>query len=304
MRSARRSLGFSIIELLVCSCVVVVLATLLCPMILAAQVSSNELRCKNNLKQIGLALHNYHDTFRLFPPGWVTKNRMSIEASGIGWQTMLLPFLDQAPLYNQVDFNNSFNSSESKSKAPFRTVLKSYRCPSDTTPKDNPIRDNWPTSNYSGNGGHRPFPRWSSVPGKSFWPGIVGDDPQRPWHTSSSGLFGPNSAYGIHDIIDGTSNTILVGERSSKSGAGIWPGVTSNAQENDVMTDGSHASRPQQSIRAFSSQHKNLLFLMGDGAVRPIKSDIDSQPNTDPTMPLGLYQRLISRNDGQPLTDF
>lgn len=304
MRTVQRPLGFSLLELLTCSCAVAVLATLLCPMILAAQLSSNEQRCKNNLKQIGLAMHNYHDTFIRFPPGWVTQNRLSTEAGGIGWPAMLLPFIDQAPLYNSLDFNQSFSTAGSNSKTQFHTALKVYRCPSDPTPKDNPVRDKWPTNNYSGNGGHRPFPRWSSVPGKSFWPGTVGDDPERPWQLTSSGLFSANSSAAIHQIVDGTSNTILVGERSAKSGAGIWPGVTSNAQESDVITDGSHASRLQQSMSGFSSQHRNVLFLMGDGAVRAIKSDIDSQPNTDPRMPLGLFQRLMSKNDGQSLSDF
>lgn len=300
MRSIRRPLGFSAIELLATSCAVLLLATLLCPMILAAQLSSNQSRCKNNLKQIGLAIHNYHDTVRAVPPGWVTKDRSSTAMGGLGWQTMLLPYVDQAPLYNQVDFNEDLNSdSNSSEKAALRNVVKTYRCPVDVIAKTNPLRDNWPTSNYSANGGHRAFPRWTSLPGKSYWPGLVTSDSKMPWSQSSTGLMGPNSYISFRDCTDGLSNIIMVGERSGTSAGGIWPGVTSNTQENDAITDGSHASRLQKSISGFSSPHGSIFFLLGDGSVRAIKPEIDSQPNSDPAKPMGLFQKLMSRSDGQ-----
>ena len=283
-----------------CAATGCVVATLLCPVILAAQASSRESFCKNNLKQLGFALHNYHDMHKTFPPGWITRNRGTLAETGISWQTLLLPVMDQTNLYIKIDHNRGFDPrANAKSLEPFHTAVKGLRCPSDTTAPQNPFRGGWATSNYSGNGGHRPFPRWSALPGISFWPGNAPYQPQQ-----SSGLFGPNTNFGVRDIVDGTSNTIMVGERSIKSGAGIWAGVTSNAQENDVITDGSHASRIQHSLSGFSSMHKNVQFLMCDGAVRAIKSDIDSQPNTDPAKPLGLFQKLMSRSDGQPLEAF
>lgn len=304
MRTFRRPYGFSLIELLVCSCIVIVLLTLLGPLLLAAQVNSSEQKCKNNLKQIAIALHNYHDTYNTFPPGWITKNRASLEAGGSGWQAALLPYVDQAPLYNQINFSVGFDiHGAPEDLKPLRTVVKLYRCPSDTMSPTNPLRENMPTSNYSGNGGHRPFAQWSAVPGKSFWPGSVGAMPGRDATDDFGRMFGPNSHCRIASFIDGTSNTIMVGEKSAKSGAGIWAGVTSNSQQSDVLTDGSHASRLQQSVSSFSSFHKNVLFMIADGSVRSIKPDIDSQPNTDPRKPLGLFQRLILMNDGQPLNE-
>ena len=286
---------------MVCGCITVVLATLLFPLILAAQSSSNESKCKNNLRQIGLAMHNYHDSYGQFPPGWITKDRRAAGLSGSGWQTALLPYMDHAPLYNQINFSVGFNpAGDAKYLAPFKTEVKGYRCPADVTPKNNPVRGGWPTSNYSGNGGSHPFPRWTSVPGKFVWPGIVPYARIPNWGENNTGIMNANWGARISHITDGTSNTIMVGERSAKSGAGIWPGVTAGYQENDAMTDGSHASRIQQSLSGYSSMHRTANFLICDGAVRPIKSDVDSKPNSGPgQLPQGTFQKLVSKADGQ-----
>ena len=137
---ARRQ-GFTLIELLVVIAIIAVLVSLLLPAVQQAREAARRSQCKNNLKQIGLALHNYHDTHSTFPAGyysWVTNNGSgpawaNIDpdtwdaAPGWGWGTMLLPFLDQAPLYNQLNLNRS--CWDGVNAAGVITTLPVFLCP-------------------------------------------------------------------------------------------------------------------------------------------------------------------------------
>ena len=95
------SRGFTLIELLVVIAIIAILIALLLPAVQQAREAARRTQCRNNLKQIGLALHNYHDTFRLFPPGVIRDGQNNSEAWG--WTVFILPFLEQANLYNQLD---------------------------------------------------------------------------------------------------------------------------------------------------------------------------------------------------------
>src|SRR6201996_1630152 len=100
MSRLRRSKGFTLIELLVVIAIIAVLIALLLPAVEQAREAARRTQCKNNLKQMGLALHNYHDTNNTFPPGWIGQSTAAY--SGFGWNTMLLPSIDQGPLYNSL----------------------------------------------------------------------------------------------------------------------------------------------------------------------------------------------------------
>jgi prepilin-type N-terminal cleavage/methylation domain-containing protein len=110
-----RRRGFTLIELLVVIAIIAVLIALLLPAVQQAREAARRTQCKNNMKQLGLAMHNYHDTFRVFPPGWIavdpaTNAQSAHEGiSGFGWGTMLLPQIDQSPLYNQLNLNLAIN---------------------------------------------------------------------------------------------------------------------------------------------------------------------------------------------------
>src|SRR4051812_6730319 len=91
--------GFTLIELLVVIAIIAVLIALLLPAVQQAREAARRSQCKNNLKQIGLALHNYHDTANTLPPGWIGDPTGSNAGNRWGWGTMILPYLDQAPLY-------------------------------------------------------------------------------------------------------------------------------------------------------------------------------------------------------------
>src|SRR6266542_1460478 len=113
--SRRSPLGFTLIELLVVIAIIAILIALLLPAVQQAREAARRTQCRNVLKQFGLALHNYHDTFRAFPPGHLhrglfdgvadTANAAGNGGTGFDWTTMMLPYMDQAPLYNQFNLN-------------------------------------------------------------------------------------------------------------------------------------------------------------------------------------------------------
>ena len=286
--------GFAFVEVLVIVGLIVVGMALLLPAIQQSRQDARRVQCKNNLKQLGLALHNYHDTYGTFPPGWVSLAGAPGHGARIGWQTSILPYIDQAPLYNKVDFHKPPLEADGKPGKLFQTVLPVYRCPVDPAPTLNPLRGEFATSNYSGNYGDVPA-RLSPLGLGDFWPGAV-DAPMK-----SRGLFARNSSVRIQHITDGTSNTLMVGERGFASGAGIWVGVTDNAHEDDCLTDSSHRSRPNAGWSSYSSRHAGgVHMLMCDGSVRFVNETVESKPAPD----MGLFQKLGCKSDGQVIGEF
>jgi len=227
--------GFTLIELLVVIAIIAVLIALLLPAVQSAREAARRAQCVNNLKQLGLATHNYHDTIGTFPPGAINNS---------GWNgtwhdalTFILPGMEQSPLYNSVNFS-SWNINNPETVCPNRTVWKSvinsYLCPSDQLGGGG-LRDNmrWVTIRNLGGAftgavtsyvtcigdnktGNPTFDFYSSEPGGPGW-GCNG---------SFRGFFGECSdgkVVGMRDCTDGTSNTIMWGENSSNmNGSLLW----------------------------------------------------------------------------------
>ncbi len=201
----RRRIGFTVVELLVVIAIIAILLALLLPAVQQAREAARRTQCRNNLKQIGIALHNYHDINRMFPPFFINNdslgtNYMRISESapkGANWLVMLLPYLDQGPLYAQWDFNISADSN------PGRSVrISTFLCPTDAF-TDTPCSlgsGNWARGNYGMN-----TAAWStSLLGGPYW----FEDARKP----IGGIGGVNFCVRIRDILDGTSNTIGVDE--------------------------------------------------------------------------------------------
>ena len=276
-----RARGFTLVEFLVVICIVVISLTVAAPGIVQVSAQARANACKNNLKQIGLAMHNYHDTFNTFPPGWVAKDVKPATGACFGWGSMLLPYLDQAPLYNKLNFSSPPDSNN----ADLQTRIPQFRCPEDTSQDVNPVRDEFGTSNYSGNYGDVALP------------GSVDASPK------VSGILFWNSKVGLRDVTDGASNVFLAGERCVSSAAAIWVGVRSNQNAGDSVTACNHAARLNTVVDSFSSRHaEGAHFMFCDGSVRFVRDEIDSQEAINP--PKGLYQKLANRHDGQAVSDF
>ena len=186
----KKKRGFTLIELLVVIAIIAILIALLLPAVQQAREAARRSQCKNNLKQIGLALHNYHDNFRAFPPGSVRRTyggANSWETSCLGWIPRILPFVDQAPLYNQINFEMEHGVSAAPNNALRREKLTVMRCPSDSSRQPD---GNYAPTNYLACRG------FSTSSGNN----------------STGSVFSLNSLVRIRDIEDGTTNTMLVSE--------------------------------------------------------------------------------------------
>ncbi len=299
---ATKKRAFTLIELLVIASTTALLLAVAMPGILQARQRAREESCKNNMKQLALAMHNYHDVFNTFPPAWCARHTEADSQSWYGWQSFLLPYIEQAPLYNAIDYRTpEWTTSPPKLRGRGQTAaqeiprieLPIYLCPQDSTGGTNPFRDGYGTSNYSGNFGTELLPRWYESGSEQFWPGGV------PTPTKGNGIMFVNSKIGFRDITDGSSNTVMMSERSALSGAGIWAGVRSNRHENDVMTDMNHLSGLNKSFAGFSGRHDGKVNInLCDGSVRLVNEDIDSSIDG------GVLQALGTRNGGEVVGDF
>ncbi|HEY4310968.1 MAG TPA: DUF1559 domain-containing protein [Pirellulales bacterium] len=227
--------GFTLVELLVVIAIIGLLVGLLLPAVQAARETARRTQCTNNLKQIGLALQNYHDSQRFFPPGYIDRNTPPVNTPdldlgpGWGWAAFLLPYLEQGNTSSQIDFSQGVglgpNVAVSQMSLPF------YQCPTDPLQDPFAIYDNTMTApiatvahgNYVGcNGWEECF--WNSggagTGSGSGADGLIGGaGPQ------GNGLFFRNSRYTIANVTDGLSGTIIVGERSSDHSPSTWTGA-------------------------------------------------------------------------------
>lgn len=284
--------GFTLVEVMVVVFVVVLMASLVLPSLQAARNASRRNQCLNNLRQIGLSLHYYHDTHKCFPPGWTGHTPDSGPGPRIGWSALILPFLEHPDLYRQL-YPDMDARWVKKSKA-VETAVPVYRCPSDMTAPLNSLRGGFGTSNYSGSFGTMAPPRWLPGAMNPSWPG--GSATLK----TADGIFWYNSNVRMRDCTDGTSYMLIVGERSIASGSGIWMGVRGNDFENDQVTDFSIGNELNSGLGSFSSGHSGgANFLIGDGGTRFISNAVESGRDGQP----GVYQDLGSRNDGRILPE-
>jgi prepilin-type N-terminal cleavage/methylation domain-containing protein len=197
LSKSKRHKGFTLIELLVVIAIIAILIALLLPAVQQAREAARRTQCKNNLKQFGLALHNYHDVYNTFPR-FVQGSRY--DGTGDGWRSfsahaMILPYIDQAPLYNKIDFNlnaccESGGAAGGNNDALLNAVrISAFMCPSDSPPQNMGAPNNYAVC---------------MGPNTGFDADVN--------QGQQNGIFNRHQWCGISDIKDGTSNTIAVGE--------------------------------------------------------------------------------------------
>lgn len=217
MLSKRR--GFTLVELLVVIAIIGILVGLLLPAVQAAREAARRMSCSNNVKQIGLAMHNYHDTHRSFPYGSFNL-REAWPANGSNWRALLLPFIEQGNVYNQLSFTftSNFMAGGAAGANAYRgnevlrnLLIPTYRCPStafepfEIAPVSNNNGQAMNISYVGIQGAARP------VPGSD--PTLGTFDCGHGWSCENGVLF-PNGTTKIASITDGTSNVIFVSDQS------------------------------------------------------------------------------------------
>ncbi len=326
MTLTKRRFGFTLIELLVVIAIIAVLIALLLPAVQQAREAARRTQCKNNLKQYGLGLHNYHDVHLMFPPGgnnWAQQQ--------IGWQVGILPFMDQAPLFNGLDMNRSGVWDTilpiTGRQARFKQVPYAI-CPSNP---DAEFRDgNWAQSTYTGNLGSQRTPscdsncntflnaRPNNAPSSLLgYDANVGgaDHGNAVAPNTFSGMFSRASLpVKISQVFDGTTNTFLVGEINPTCHdhtGGWWQNngmatahASTSVPPNDMTTcpNSNRVTNPACTAQCnwnyswgFKSTHTGgVHFLLVDGTVRFINESLD----------YNSYQRLGGRADGNTVGEF
>jgi prepilin-type N-terminal cleavage/methylation domain-containing protein/prepilin-type processing-associated H-X9-DG protein len=316
--NSRIRYGFTLIELLVVIAIISVLIALLLPAVQAAREAARRVQCVNNLKQIGLALQNYHDAIGAFPMGYAARGGFvdgeSDTAPGWGWGVMILPQLEQGPLSNAI---NAILPIEAPANSTvIRTSMTAYLCPSDVT--EGPFA----VSDASGN--------LLATMTPSSYAACVGNDAT---DTASglnndglgNGVMFRNSGIRLSGITDGASQTIVAGERAWSNVNGVWTGVVTNGvvrggAMNRCPTTGALYYPAATLVQAhghllntdidedgglddYSSRHPGgANFVFGDGSVHFLKTVLrDSGQTFDGSTvysPSSLVLQALTTRDG------
>lgn len=315
-RSKSLSRGFTLIELLVVISIIAVLVALLLPAVQQAREAARRSQCKNNLKQIGLALQNYHDSLAIFAchmsagylPGAVGRGSVFVH---------LLPYMDQSPLYNQLNFVSSTNVAEQTANGiQVDTIeVRSYICPSEPHLRNS---DGVVNSSYWTNSGAQKSPGNCTMfpiggaangyfnTGSANWAATLNP-------SEVSGVFARHAwAARMRDITDGVSNTLAIGEVRAYCSHDLTAGWAANDRGGGLTTQPINwKSCPEDYTRSggntcnspddpnvemgFKSPHVGgAHFVLCDGSVRFISENID----------YGTYQALGDRRDGQVVGEF
>jgi prepilin-type N-terminal cleavage/methylation domain-containing protein/prepilin-type processing-associated H-X9-DG protein len=302
-RLSRRA--FTLVELLVVIAIIGVLVALLLPAVQAAREAARRTQCVNNLKQIGIGLHNYHDTLRVLPPGafWAGATTSNSRGSIL---LHILPFIEQQTLYDKVDFNSAPEGQTLPGGGLIAaTIIKTYVCPSE---KSTGLLNGRAIHNYCASSGPTAHGNNSACACSTYsaWNAYAISPYGSATDFAGPFLRIPNTPVRLADVTDGLSNTIFFGEVRRDCSAHVRGGwVQSNNANgltstlipinfdtcNDAAADGCNRPCNWSTELGFKSLHPGgANFLFGDGAVRFLTQNIDHDN----------YQALGGKADGKP----
>lgn len=314
--SSRLRQAFTLIELLVVIAIIAVLIALLLPAVQQAREAARRTQCKNKLKQLALALHNYNSTHGVFPPGTISRassgqsgqacSSVTTPRPGASWSVSVLPFLDETPRYNSFNTNENFTGAlnaqgSSTNHAAWLLANNKFQCPSD--PNSAPTVNN---SNYLGVQGG------GSSSSQSACYNAAGN------YFFSNGTLYHNSKITFRNITDGASNTFLIGESrymptpsgrtdgyhfgwasaaTQESASSARPALCAVAFNgiNSRSGSGGDSDMFNRFGALFGSFHVGGCHMsLGDGSVRFISENID----------ITSYRYLGRRDDGMAVGEY
>ncbi len=319
-RSTKR--GFTLIELLVVIAIIATLVALLLPAVQQAREAARRSTCKNNLKQIGLALHNYHDTYNKLPSGSIlllNASGTTYNGHGWTWHSSILPFLDQGAMYDAIQGNDGMGNELPKvdnvkpgivGKAP----LTVFWCPSQIDVTNGSQKNGYAPSSYNGNIGTL----IGNGTGDNCYDASAGIDTRAQMEASTSrgclnanGIFYPNSSIAFRDVTDGLSSTVFVcevidsgGDSENLGGGGSdrKHGFSNGADDNPPteMSEYLIAAESNDPINGYAeeaagSYHKGgAQFVFGDGSVHFLSENMD----------MSTYRAFYTRAGGEVVGEF
>ena len=356
----RTKKGFTLIELLVVIAIIAILIALLLPAVQQAREAARRTQCKNNMKQIGLAMHNYHDVYLMFPPGGTmqgnpapTVDTPNIYSSAL---TAILPYMEDANLKNLY---NDEVQWERQSEIVAKEAIAAYLCPSNASPEV--FQDPAITGAIAANGGNGAMADFGATQ-YILSKGAHQDWCFPPVHGNLKGMFDLNLRSRIRDVTDGTSNTLCVGEGATGAQFKLCNGTTNGANcdngsapvagapdaanqawiipqplgsgfkgmfgprssiygsavhainyriagnnftsvDDTVITDWACNGAGDRTGGFRSSHEGGAQFLMGDGSVRFVSENIDSNP-TGSSGTHGVFQALATVQGGEVVGEF
>ncbi len=291
--------GFTLIELLVVIAIIAILIALLVPAVQKVRAAAANMQCQNNMKQMALGLHGYHDVFKVLPYGV-----QSGGAHALSFHVFILPYLEQGDLFKKFILTQSYDSANNLPLGLF--LVPVYQCP-----VGNQLYTQYGAGEWSG-GAMTYTTHYYGVAGP------LGNNPQtgvaykfittNQGDEATQGVLGMDSHVRLTDILDGTSSTLMLGELSWNDANyyRIWSrGTYSDFQDRDTtccrnVANAIRSTPYNGSTNAddtsFGSEHTGWLtnFALADGSVRSINPDIS----------LGIYLSVASYNGGETITDF
>ena len=282
-----RRRAFTLIELLVVIAIIAVLIGLLLPAVQKVREAASRIKCANNLKQIGLALHNYEGANGRFPPGYTDARPLSAPGPGWGWHAYLLPFVEQSGLHTQLDPEHTVFGNGALVTTPSAqtlTPLSVFRCPSDPGPPTNATYDGHATASYRG-------VAWSR-PETAMGPrGLMIMNVDNP-----NGVIYRNSRTRVADVADGMSNTAFVAEVCLDERRDKWGGIWAGANRKDqyglwisgvfwAIDEGAFRLNGPDKWASCSPHPGGAGLLLGDGSVRFVRD------TADPRIPADMASR-------------
>jgi prepilin-type N-terminal cleavage/methylation domain-containing protein/prepilin-type processing-associated H-X9-DG protein len=318
----RRENAFTLVELLVVIAIIGILIALLLPAVQAAREAARRMSCSNHLKQIGLAIHNYHDTYRVFPPGNVLKtagvctgsSSQAQSEDATNWLISILPYMEQKALYDRYDFS-AYNEGL-PNKQVRETLVSEYACPSDLAADELMVPGDGPAAPHAIGVPYMPG-SYRAVSGRSeglryLDSGAIASYPDT-WRGAihTVGILGFTTE-GFRSLKDGSSNTLMVGEsttRTNRAYRTFWAysygyftlSAATTGQARILLGDldrciaegkASGASgKEKPCLRGWGSFHSGgaLNFLLCDGSVRTL----------DPSIDMTLFANLATIDGGE-----